>query len=584
MADPKGPSGAPGEDAFASVASERSGALAMAQLDLLRESILRRIMRAACAVGIVAMAAAAVLVKPVNWPAELVGSIATLIVLGATLLPTRLLILSAVYPWALVAVGLALTAINGPTAAAILLIAGGLFIASLVLSTRQLVALSLVSVAAGIGLAAWAGPAMRPETTEIWINAAGSMAAVVLPAAIAGRMLMGALTRALQQRETLVQQLVEDGRAREATLTALENTRAQLTHAQKMELVGQMAGGIAHDMNNALTAVMGGASLLDDSVAEDRDRILEASAYAAKLTHQLMVFARRDTSQPRPIDLSATVRGALQSIRRIIPSEIGLIQQLSTEPIIVVADPTQILQVLLNLAGNARDAMPDGGRMTLRLALHSATKQAELEVSDTGPGIPEELLDQIFEPFFTTKPAGKGTGLGLATVKQLVETMGGSIDVQSAPGAGASFIVRLATTTLEVTPEPPQSSGVKTRSGTVLVVDDDVRVRALVYTALERLGYQVLEAATPGAALEAVRAQPNGVDLVVTDVVLPDGGGAVVIEHVRGICPKARVLVMSGYNDDETLRRGIQRGAFPFIAKPFTAADLGRAVERAFDR
>jgi len=576
-------SGLPGDLAGAPD-SERSGAFAAAQVDLLRETILRRIMRAACAVGIVSMVSAALLIRPFNWPAEAVGAIATLIVLAATFLPARLLILSAVYPWALVAVGLALVWLNGPTPAATLLVAGGLFIASLVLGGRQLVVLCTVTVSAGLAVALGSRTPTTPELVALWINAAGSMAAVVLPAAIAGRMLVGALTRALRQREALVQRLVDDGRTREATLKALENTRAQLTHAQKMELVGQMAGGIAHDMNNALTAVMGGASLLDDSVAEDRDRIIEASAYAAKLTHQLMVFARRDSSQPRPIDLSATIRGAIQAIRRMIPSEIGLNQQLSSAPIIVVADPTQILQVLLNLAGNARDAMPDGGRMTLRLALDPQTEQALIEVSDTGSGIPEELAAQIFEPFFTTKPAGKGTGLGLATVKQLVEGMGGSIDVRNLPDAGASFTIRLATTTLEVTPEPPRGGVAKPRSGTVLVVDDDVRVRALVYTALERIGYHVLEAATPSAALEITRLQQNGIDLVVTDVVLPDGGGAAVIEQVKRICPRAKVLVMSGYNDDETLRRGIERGAFPFIAKPFTAADLAKAVDRALER
>ncbi|HET7539052.1 MAG TPA: ATP-binding protein [Polyangiaceae bacterium] len=582
MAERSG-SPAPGDLVRTPAVGGPSGAFANAEIDLLREHILRRIMRAACAIGILSMAAA-LLVKPINWGGEVVGALATGVVLSATLLPARLLILSAVYPWALVVVGLVLAWLNGPTPAAFLLVAGGLFIASLVLGTRQLVVLSVVAVSAGLSLALSPKPVVMPEGNALWINAAGSMAAVVLPAAIAGRMLIDALMRALQQRETLVQRLVEDGRAREAALTALERTRAQLTHAQKMELVGQMAGGIAHDMNNALTAVMGEASLLDDSVAEDRDRILEAAAYAAKLTHQLMVFARRDTSLPRPIDLGATIRGAIQAIRRMIPSEIGLSQQLSAEPIVVVADPTQLLQVLLNLASNARDAMLDGGRLTLRLTLEQPTQLAVIEVSDTGPGIPEADILRVFEPFFTTKPVGKGTGLGLATVKQLVEGMGGTIEVQNLASGGASFIVKLSTTTLEVTPEPARSVIPKPRSGTVLVVDDDVRVRAVIYTALERLGYSVIEAATPSAALDCARAQPNGIDLLLTDVVLPDGGGAAVIERIRSLYPQARVLVMSGYNDDETLRRGIEHGAFPFIAKPFSAADLAKAVERAIAR
>ncbi len=574
-------------DAVAAVvplSNEHPGAFAAAALEELRESILRRIMRAACAVGTAAIVVTALFVSHPDWLGLAVGAGATLVVFGATLLPARLLILSAVYPWAMVSVGLVLTWLAGPSSSPFLLVAGGLFIGSLVLERQQLVLLCTVAALAGLTLVFWPGRALGPEVTKAWINGTTTMAAVVVPAAIAGRMLVGALIQALQQRETLVQRLIEDGHARDTTLKALESTRAQLTHAQKMELVGQMAGGIAHDMNNALTAVMGGASLLDDSVAEERERILEASAYAAKLTHQLMVFARRDTSQPRPIDLGATIRGALQAIRRLIPSEISLSQELTAEPIVVVADPTQVLQVLLNLAANARDAMPDGGRLTLRLALEPATKQAVIEVSDTGLGIPVEVMPRIFEPFFTTKPVGQGTGLGLATVRQLVEGMAGTIDVQSAPGAGASFVIKLATSALEVTPEPSRSVLSRPRTGTVLVVDDDVRVRALVYTALERLGYRVLEAATPSAALESARAQPNGIDLLLTDVVLPDGGGAAVIERVKAVCPKARVLVMSGYNDDETLRRGIEHGAFPFIAKPFTAANLAKAVESAIER
>ncbi len=564
MTERPGFSGVQGEPVgtFVPGASGRSGAFATAELDVLRENILRRIMRAACAVGTAAIVVTALFASQIDRPGLAVGMVATLAVFGATLLPARLLVLSAIYPWAMVIVGLTLTWLRGPSSSPFLLVAGGLFIGSLVLGGRPLVVLCAVAALAGLIILFWPGKPFGPEVRTAWINGTTTMAAVVVPAAIAGRMLVGALTRALEQREGLVQRLIDDGHARDSMLRALERTRAQLTHAQKMELVGQMAGGIAHDMNNALTAVMGGASMLDDSVAEERERILEASAYAAKLTHQLMVFARRDTSQPRPLDLVAAIRSAVQAIRRIIPSEIGLSQELPPEPVVVVADPTQVLQVLLNLAGNARDAMPDGGRLILRLALEPTTQQAVLEVSDTGRGIPVEVMPRIFEPFFTTKPAGQGTGLGLATVRQLVEGMGGTIEVQSLPGAGATFIIKLATTSLEVAPEPSRRAAPQPRTGTVLVVDDDVRVRALVYSALERLGYRVLEAATPSAALEAARAQPNGIDLLLTDVVLPDGGGAAVIERVKAVCPKAHVLVMSGYNDDETLRRGIERGAF----------------------
>jgi two-component system, cell cycle sensor histidine kinase and response regulator CckA len=247
----------------------------------------------------------------------------------------------------------------------------------------------------------------------------------------------------------------------------------------------------------------------------------------------------------------------------------------------VVADQTHLLQVLLNLAGNAKDAMPTGGRLTLRLRADREAKEAIIDVTDGGTGIPDDVLPHIFEPFFTTKPSGQGTGLGLANVRQLVEGMNGTIAVSSRVREGSTFTIRIPTTTLALAVEAPTTTQPKVRGGTVLVVDDDVRVRAVVYTALERIGYRVLEAATPQAALELAQAQPTGVDLLLTDVVMGGGGGATVIDQIQRVFPNTRVLVMSGYNDDETLRRGVAQGAFPFIAKPFTAEALTGAVHRA---
>jgi CheY-like chemotaxis protein len=375
--------------------------------------------------------------------------------------------------------------------------------------------------------------------------------------------------------------LLEESRVRERTAQALEATRSQLTQAQKMDLIGQMAGGIAHDMNNALTAIMGGASLLGEGAGEMREQIQEAAAHAAKLTHQLMVFSRRDTSRPRPIDLTATVAEQLKAVRRLLSSELSLKSELPSGPLPVIADPTHVLQVLLNLASNARDAMDIGGTLTITLVHDEARREAVLSVTDTGAGMTDDVLAQIFEPFFTTKPAGKGTGLGLANVQQLVLAMGGAVEVGSQLGRGTTFRVRIPTTDAPIEAPAPELLRRTARSGTILVVDDDVRVRATVYMALERLGYKMLEASSPETADALLARADDKLDLVLTDVVLPGGGGAKVIEVVKARFPDVRVLVMSGYNDDETLRRGIARGAFPFIEKPFTADALGRAVENA---
>ncbi|HSU39366.1 MAG TPA: ATP-binding protein, partial [Polyangiaceae bacterium] len=503
------------------------------------------------------------------------------VVFASTLLPRRLSVLSVVYPWMLTLTGAGLALTMGPKAEPFLFLCGGLFIGSLVLETRTLALLSLFAVAATVAAIDLSGQSFVPPYRAAWLNGLTSLLSVVLPASIAGRMLVNALAAALAERTALVRDLLEESRIRESTTRALEATRTQLTHAQKMELVGQMAGGIAHDMNNALTAIMGGASLLDDDAREMRELIQEAAAHAGKLTHQLMVFSRRDTSQPRPIDLTATIAQQLKAIRRLISSEITLSSELPNEPVVVLADPTHVLQVLLNLTSNAKDAMTTGGTLGITLQHDQERGEAVLAVRDTGPGIAPALLPQVFEPFFTTKPAGKGTGLGLANVKQLIEAMGGSVAVESELGHGATFRLRIPTTNEPVRRPLPENRRTSERSGTILVVDDDVRVRATVYVALERMGFNVLEASSP-ETVEALLARSNlKLDLLCTDVVFAGGGGARVIELVRGKFPEARVLVMSGYNDDETLRRGIARGAFPFIAKPFSAETLGLAIDEA---
>jgi signal transduction histidine kinase len=550
-------------------------------VEMLRERILRRIMRVACLAGVFGMLAGVAFVRPLDVPALAIAVVATAVIFGLTLLPEQRRLVSTVYPWALVTVGVAFAWVGSPRTNPFLMTAGGLFIASLMLSRQQLATLLVLLSASALGVVFLSDKVWTEELRSTWISASTTMLAVVAPAAIAGRMLISVLAQALAQRESLVQRLVQESDEREKTLRALESTRDQLTHAQKMELIGQMAGGIAHDMNNALTTVMGEASMLDDSVREERERIVGAANYAAKLTQQLMIFGRKDVSQPRPIDLNANMRASLRAIRRVIPSEVELSSQLPEEPIAIIADPTQVLQVLLNLAGNAKDAIEKSGRITLTLRTDREAHCAIIEVADTGSGIPSHVLPHIFEPFFTTKPAGQGTGLGLANVRQIMESMQGTIAVHSAVGTGTTFTLRIPTTQESIAPERVAPARPTTRSGTVLVVDDDVRVRAVVFTALERLGYRVLEAATPDGAVALAQVEQGRIDLLLTDVVMPGGGGAGVIERMRALYPTLPILVMSGYNDDETLRRGVSQGMFPFLPKPFTIDALATAVEHA---
>ncbi len=551
-----------------------------ASLDRITEGILRRIMRVACVVGSLGIASAFVSPQPYNAAAMLVSVAATSVIFGVTFLPIRMRVLSVFYPWALVLVGGANIFLMGPRADAMLLLAGALFVGSLVLRALGITLLSL-GTAGALVAAAYSQTPFADATLELWTGSVSAMLAVIIPAAVAGRMLVGALARALADKHQLFDKVVEERHALQEAIATLEATRTQLTHAQKLELISQMAGGIAHDMNNALTSVVGEASLLDSNVAEQRERIVESALYAAQLTQQLMVLGRRDASQPRPINLTLAMRGLVRSGRRLLPSDITMDLQLPEEEVPIHADPTHLLQILLNLAGNAKDAMPHGGSLTISLLKEQQNGQAVLTVEDTGTGMTPDTLSKIFDPFFTTKPPGKGTGLGLANVQQLVEQMGGEITVDSRLGEGTRFELRLPLTDEPVASESADVVSSSHRSGTVLIVDDDVRVRAVVYSALQHVGYRVLEAPNLDVAMGLFRANGGRVDLLITDVVMPGAGGADAIQRFRKEAPRLPVLVISGYADDEALARGITEGQYPFLPKPFTADTLTEAVDRA---
>jgi signal transduction histidine kinase len=360
-----------------------------------------------------------------------------------------------------------------------------------------------------------------------------------------------------------------------STARALEETEEQLRHAQKMDAIGRLAGGVAHDFNNLLLAINGYSELLEDVVDEGRARryvaeIRSAGARAAELTQQLLAFSRRQVLQTTLIDLNDTVREFDGMLRRVIGEGVRIVLDLEPRLRPVSADPGPIGQVLVNLAVNARDAM--GGSGTLRIATRSDGGDVVLEVADNGVGMDEEIRARIFEPFFTTKPVGQGTGLGLSTVYGIVAQSGGSISVRSAPGLGATFRIRLPAADEALAPGSVEIPAEPNRGRErILVVDDEKVVRKLLVQMLGELGYDVSAA---GSAREAQRLSGPW-DLLVTDVVMPELNG---VELARGLDAR-QVLYISGYDQEALVQTDDA-----FLQKPFGRDDLARAVRTLLDR
>ena len=375
----------------------------------------------------------------------------------------------------------------------------------------------------------------------------------------------------------------------------------QLRQSQKMEAIGRLAGGVAHDFNNLLTAIRGFAELhladhpLGDAGRADVLEIERAAERATQLTAGLLAFARRAEGHPTPLDLAAIVRDAMALLRRLVGEDIIIRLDADPEVPLLLADPVQIEQVLLNLAANARDAMPSGG--TLDIAVKGAlisdgfvttqpgAKRAPhvlLEVSDTGTGMDETTQAHLFEPFFTTKPPGAGTGLGLASVYGIVKMAGGYIDVESRPGGGSVFRIYLpalerAGPEIPVSPAAGHAHGGGTE--TILLVEDETAVRLFAQRALQEHGYRVLAFADPGLALEAAIRDPSTFDALVTDVVMPAISGPALAERIASVRPGLPVLFMSGYEAGT-----LPAGAPAPLAKPFSALDLADAVGALFGR
>ena len=375
---------------------------------------------------------------------------------------------------------------------------------------------------------------------------------------------------------------------------------AQLMQSQKLEAIGRLAGGVAHDFNNLLTAISGYAELLkvelgaDDPRSEDVSEIQRAASRATALTAQLLAFSRRQILRPRPLDPESIVTGVAPMLRRLIGEDVDVV--VSTKPGLgpIVADPSQLDQVLVNLALNARDAMPTGGRLDIEVdeamldaefALsHLGAKPGPhvvFRVSDTGGGMTREVISRAFEPFFTTKGLGKGTGLGLSTVLGIVEQSSGYVDVESQPGVGTTVRVYLPKETLPSVDAPSGTIRPADRrgSGTVLVAEDEVAVRAFLCRILRGGGYTVLEAATAEQALEVEASYGGKIDLLFTDVILPGLSGRKLAEELLRRRPEIAVLYASGYNEETMATHGVVESGISYLGKPYSSEDVLRRLD-----
>ena len=406
--------------------------------------------------------------------------------------------------------------------------------------------------------------------------------------------------------EDEVRRINEDLEDRVAKRTAERQAlEAQLIQSQKMEAIGRLAGGVAHDFNNLLTVILGYTEMLREHLGQDAialefgDEINLAAHRASDLTNQLLAFSRRQIALPRVVSLNDVVNQIEKMLRRIIGEDIRLETRLTDSVQPVNVDPAHIQQVIMNLAVNARDAMPRGGTLIIETANVELSAEYAgrhigvdagpytlLAVSDTGTGMDDATKARLFEPFFTTKEKGKGTGLGLSIVYGIVKQSGGEILVYSEPGHGTAFKIYLPV--VAASPEALRPAAeereITPAAETVLLVEDEPQVRTLTRTMLTSRGYHVLEAASASDALKLIAEQDQPIDLLLTDIVMPGMNGADLAREAAGARPSIRVLFMSGYTEGGVIDRGVLDSETPFIQKPFTLGALDRKIREVLGR
>jgi signal transduction histidine kinase/ActR/RegA family two-component response regulator len=381
--------------------------------------------------------------------------------------------------------------------------------------------------------------------------------------------------------------------------------QAQLLQAHKMESVGRLAGGVAHDFNNMLGVILGHTELAllrtDDKhkLCSDLNEIQKAAKRSADITKQLLAFARKQTISPRQLDLNDTVESMLNMLRRLIGENIDLAWNPAPHIWSVKIDPSQIDQILANLCVNARDAISGVGKLTIETGRKSFDEAycnehpgvipgdfALLAVSDNGCGMDKEILDNLFEPFFTTKEVGKGTGLGLATIYGIVKQNNGFINVYSEPGQGSTFKIYLPRLVAEEDTDKavPEKKAAAGGTETILLVEDEPTILRMTRMMLERKGYTVLSAATPSAAMEKATHHSGPIDMLMTDVVMPEMNGRDLAGQITDLYPDIRLLFMSGYTSNVIAHQGVLDDGVAFIQKPFSMADMTEKVREVLDK
>ncbi len=381
--------------------------------------------------------------------------------------------------------------------------------------------------------------------------------------------------------------------------------QAQFQQAQKLEAVGRLAGGIAHDFNNLLTVILGlgNQAMLDlppnHPLRPDIKDIVAAGERAAGLTKQLLAFSRKQVSEPVVLSVNDQLGTLKKMLGRMIGEDVNLVMKLEAAPDCVKVDPGQLEQVIMNLAVNARDAMPNGGTLVVEtsntigeqegmsppLAV-PASRHVMIAVSDTGTGIDKDTMQHMFEPFFTTKGRDKGTGLGLATVFGIVKQAGGDIRVYSEPGLGTTFRIYLPesglTAARQEAPSPPAMAG--PASETILVVEDEEAVRRIIVGLLRKNGYRVFDAEDDRTALDLFTRDPHGIDMVITDVIMPGVSGRVLSQQLEAVRPGLKVLFVSGYTDEMIAKLGVLEPGINFLAKPFLPQVFLKKVRSVLDK